>query len=246
MTGPAVPTRRLRLVLVPRLALARQLPRPREAACCPPANTDYRPKLSGKLKIGVINSIGVRKDAKALDMLTKLIDDSDPAIAGAAAASVGMIGGMQASRALQAALGRTKLPVFAVVARACLMCAESVPKARGLELYGVLQAENMPKPVRLAALRNLNAAGPAPEYTKKWLGPHGRGRQGGQERLPRPVVTASSRAGPAAGTGRDASLRSRRDSPRRCGGSRHSRWATSRGPCRSGCPSSRSWRSTPA
>ncbi len=131
------------------------------------------PKLSGKLKIGVINSIGVRKDAKALDLLTKLIDDADPEIAGAAAASVGMIGGMQASRVLQAALGRTKLPVFAVVARACLMCAESVPKARGLELYGVLQAENMPKPVRLAALRNLNAAGPAPEYTKKWPAPTG-------------------------------------------------------------------------
>jgi hypothetical protein len=131
------------------------------------------PKLSGKLKIGVINSIGVRKDAKALDLLTKLIDDSDPLIAGAAAASIGMIGGMQASRALQAALGRTKGPVFAVVARACLMCAESVPKARGLELYGILQAETMPKPVRLAALRNLNAAGPAPEYTKKWVAPTG-------------------------------------------------------------------------
>ena len=136
-------------------------------------------------------------------MLTKLIDDSDPAIAGAAAASVGMIGGMQASRALQAALGRTKLPVFAVVARACLMCAESVPRARALELYGVLQGEKMPKPVRLAALRDLNAAGPAPEYTKKWIAPDGRCRQGGQERLPRPVVTVSSRAGRAARTGRD-------------------------------------------
>jgi hypothetical protein len=30
----------------------------------------------------MINSIGVRKDAKALDMLTKLIDDSDPDVAG--------------------------------------------------------------------------------------------------------------------------------------------------------------------
>ena len=36
------------------------------------------PKLKGRLQIGVITSIGVRKDAKALDALTKLIDDSDP------------------------------------------------------------------------------------------------------------------------------------------------------------------------
>jgi hypothetical protein len=134
------------------------------------------PKLSGRLQIGVIGSIGVRKDAKALDALTKLIDHTDPEIAGAAAASVGMIGGMRAAATLQAALGRTKPPVFPVVARACLLCAEGVMagnRARGLELYGVLAAENMPKPVRLAALRVLNAAGPAPDSGKKWPAPTG-------------------------------------------------------------------------
>lgn len=134
------------------------------------------PKLSGKRKIGVIHSIGVRKDAKALDALTKLIDDSDPEIAGAAAASVGMIGGMQASRALQAALGKTKGPVFAVTARACLLCVESLlpaNRARAVELYTLMSGDNMPKPVRLAALRFLNAAGPAPEYTKQWPAPTG-------------------------------------------------------------------------
>lgn len=135
------------------------------------------PKLNGVRKIGVINSIGVRKDAKALDALTKLIDDSDPNIAGAAAASVGMIGGLQAARALQAALARTKPPVFPVVARASLLAAESLiaanNKPRALELYSALSAANMPKPVRLAALRNLNAAGPAPEGAKKWPAPTG-------------------------------------------------------------------------
>jgi hypothetical protein len=134
------------------------------------------PKLNGRLKIGVINSIGVRKDAKALDALTKLIDDSDADIACAAAASVGMIGGMQASRVLQGALGRTKPPVFPVAARACLLCAENLMaanRARSLELYRELSGQNMPKPVRLAALRILNAAGPAPETGKKWPAPTG-------------------------------------------------------------------------
>jgi len=134
------------------------------------------PKLSGRRKIGVMTTLGVRKDAKALDALTKLIDDSDVEVAGAAAASVGMIGGMQASRALQAALGRTKGPVFAVAARACLLCAEGLlasNRTRGMELYTALSAETMPKPVRLAALRVLNTAGPAPEYTKAWPAPTG-------------------------------------------------------------------------
>jgi HEAT repeat protein len=134
------------------------------------------PKLSGRRKIGVITTLGVRKDAKALDALTKLIDDTDAEVAGAAAASVGMIGGMQSSRALQAALGRTKGPVFAVAARACLLCAEGLlvsNRTRGMELYAMLSAETMPKPVRLAALRVLNTAGPAPEYTKLWTAPTG-------------------------------------------------------------------------
>jgi HEAT repeats len=134
------------------------------------------PKFSGRLKIGVINSIGVRKDAKALDALTRLIDDKDSEIACAAAASVGMIGGMQAARALEAALGRTRPPVFPVAARACLLCAENlmaVNRARSLELYSQLSGDNMPKPVRLAALRVLNAAGPAPVTGKKWPAPTG-------------------------------------------------------------------------
>lgn len=134
------------------------------------------PKLTGKLQIGVINSIGVRKDAKALEALKKLVEHSDPELAQAAAASVGMIGGLQASQILQAALARTKAPVFPVVARAALLCAEglmSTNRARGLELYQELTATTMPKPVRLAALRVWNVAGPAPEYTNRWPAPTG-------------------------------------------------------------------------
>jgi len=134
------------------------------------------PKLKGKLQVGVITSIGVRKDAKALDALTKLIDDSDPGVAGAAAASVGMIGGPQASRVLQAALGRTKVPVFPVVARAALLCAEGLMasnRPRALELYAQLSETTMPGPVRRAAIRILNSAGPAPPGAKEYPPPTG-------------------------------------------------------------------------
>jgi hypothetical protein len=134
------------------------------------------PKLKGRLKVGVITSIGVRKDARALDAVAKLIDDPDPEIAGAAAASVGMIGGLQAAKVLESALGRTKPPLFPVAARAALLCAESLMESdrpRALELYTRLSDTAMPGPVRRAALRVLNAAGPAPEYAKKWPPPTG-------------------------------------------------------------------------
>jgi hypothetical protein len=134
------------------------------------------PKLKGRLQVGVITTIGVRKDAKALDALTKLIDDSDAEVAGAASASVGMIGGMRASRVLQAALERTKIPVFPVVARATLLCAEGLMasnRPRALELYAHLSAATMPEPVRRAALRVLNAAGPAPPGATEYPPPTG-------------------------------------------------------------------------
>jgi hypothetical protein len=62
------------------------------------------------------------------------------------------------------------------VARACLLCAEGLMasnRARALQLYTQLSAKSLPGPVRLAALRVLNAAGPAPAYTKKWTAPTG-------------------------------------------------------------------------
>jgi hypothetical protein len=46
-------------------------------------------------------------------------------------------------------------------------------RARGLELYAALAADNMPHPVKLAAMRVLNAAGPAPAGAKKWPAPTG-------------------------------------------------------------------------
>ena len=87
-----------------------------------------------------------------------------------------MIGGLQASKALQAALDRTKPPVFPVVARAGLLCAEGLMasnRPRALEFYGRLSATTMPEPVRRAALRVLNAAGPAPAGAKAYPPPTG-------------------------------------------------------------------------
>lgn len=134
------------------------------------------PKLKGQLQVGVIHSIGFRKDPKALDALKRLIGDNDPQVGGAAAAAVGMIGGLEAGRILETALKNNTSPVFPVTARACLLCAEGLMannRVRALQLYTQLSAPSMPDPVRLAALRILNTAGPAPAYTKAWTAPTG-------------------------------------------------------------------------
>ena len=46
----------------------------------------------GKVKIGIINTIGRRRDNEAVDALAELLEDKDQAIVSAAAAALGNIG----------------------------------------------------------------------------------------------------------------------------------------------------------
>jgi len=116
------------------------------------------PKLKGRLQMGVIHSIGVRKDVKAIDALGKLMSDSDPEIAQAATASLGTIGGPQAGKLLREGLNKAQGATLAVAARAALLCVESIPnRAQAMEMYTALSGTNMPKVVRKAAFRAINA-----------------------------------------------------------------------------------------
>ena len=117
------------------------------------------PKLEGVLQIGVINSIARRKDPKAAPLLSKLLYDPDPLVAQAAAAALGHISGPEASKALQAGLGRTKGMVRNAVADGALICAEEL-LARGerdqaMALYTFLTLPDIAKPARLAAMHNI-------------------------------------------------------------------------------------------
>ena len=69
-----------------RFALER-IPAPQAAQ----ALREALPKLNGSLKIGVISSLGVRRDAESVAPLAKLLTDSDPAVARAAAIALGDI-----------------------------------------------------------------------------------------------------------------------------------------------------------
>jgi hypothetical protein len=116
-------------------------------------------KLKGKLLIGVINSIGRRRDAKAGPVLAKMIYAADGDVARAAAAALGSIGGVSAMQELRAALGKTKGMVRMAVADASLMCAERLlaegERAQALRLYAFLSAPDMPKAARLAAMHGI-------------------------------------------------------------------------------------------
>ncbi len=112
-------------------------------------------KLKGGLKVGVINSIGWRRDAQATSALAKLLDDKDSAVAAATAAALGRIGGLEAANTLQQALRRSKAPLLPAVAGACLVCAEGLlaqgKREQALALYSALSGPDIPKPVREAA-----------------------------------------------------------------------------------------------
>jgi HEAT repeat protein len=136
-----------------------------EALPTPAADDALRaalPKLKGNLLIGAVNSLGKRRDAKAVPVLSKLIYSPDAEVAKAAASAVGKISGPAAMKELQIALLKTKGPVRTAVADAGLLCAEGL-MAQGLRteamaLYAKLSAPDVPKPMRLAAMHGIIAA----------------------------------------------------------------------------------------
>jgi HEAT repeat protein len=120
------------------------------------------PKTEGVLKIGVINSLGVRRDADSTPLLTALLDNSDPQIAAAAIAALGAIGSADAAKTLSEVQKKATGPLQAAVADARLCCAERMlaagQKPEAMAIYKALNSEDQPKHVRLAAVRGLLAA----------------------------------------------------------------------------------------
>lgn len=119
------------------------------------------PRLNGQLKIGVINSLAVRRDAESTAALIALLDDGDESLAGAAASAVGAIGNADAAKALEAFRKKAPQTLQLVAADAQLTCAERLladgDKVRALGIYKSLAGGEQPKHIRLAATRGLLA-----------------------------------------------------------------------------------------
>ncbi|GAB4128937.1 MAG: hypothetical protein Kow0040_04300 [Thermogutta sp.] len=118
------------------------------------------PNLSGKLKIGVIGSLGVRQDTASVPVLAAMLGDSDADVARAAAFALGDIRTPEAAKALTSAT--VAEGARSAVADAVLACAEALltkgEKVQAIALYRKLTGEDQPKQVRLAATRGMLAA----------------------------------------------------------------------------------------
>lgn len=117
------------------------------------------PELKGELKVGVISSLGVRRDNGAVASLAALLGEPDANLATASAHALGDIRTLDAAKAL----GHAKPNANAVPAAqdAALACAETLlsngDKATALSIYKRLSTNGPPKHVRLAATRGILA-----------------------------------------------------------------------------------------
>jgi HEAT repeat protein len=105
----------------------------------------------------VINSVAVRRDAKAVGGLVKKLKDADPDVASAAAIALGHIGGTKATEALKRALPNAPTAVRPAIAEGCLRCAEGFLAQRNsgeaIELYDFVRGASVPRQKGLEATR---------------------------------------------------------------------------------------------
>ncbi len=80
--------------------------------------------LKGRLLIGTINSIGVRRDAGAVETMSTRLKDKDADVASAAAVALGRIGNAAATQILRKAIVSAPANVRSAVAEGCVLCAE--------------------------------------------------------------------------------------------------------------------------
>ena len=114
-------------------------------------------KLQGRLLVGVINSIAVRRDVHAVDPLIRKLDDTNAPVASAAAVALGHIGGDKATKALTKSLANAPTGVRSAVAEGCILCAERFlandETAQAVKLYDMVRKADVPDQRHLEAIR---------------------------------------------------------------------------------------------
>jgi HEAT repeat protein len=83
-------------------------------------------KVQGRLLMGVIGSLGVRRDNQAVDAIAKRLADPDAAIARSAARALGQIGSPEAAKALDGALAGAPAANQVDLCEGLFRCAESL------------------------------------------------------------------------------------------------------------------------
>ena len=113
-------------------------------------------KVQGKLLVGVINSIGFRRDALATAALAGLLAGSDESVVAAAAAALGRIGSVDAAKKLRSAVSGASGALSIVFADASLTCAEALvtngKRSDAAGIFDSLSGTGFPGYIRTAAM----------------------------------------------------------------------------------------------
>jgi len=116
-------------------------------------------KAKGKAKIGIINTLGVRGDKKAIDALAKLTNDANETVTVAAVAALGRIDDRMATLAIamvkDKATGATKTAALDAYLRCADRLAAKGQKDAAGAIYKQLYAAGEPMIVRVAAARGM-------------------------------------------------------------------------------------------
>lgn len=117
------------------------------------------PQLTGKLKVGVIGSLGVRQDNDSVPALASLLGDDDSVVANAAAHALGAVRTSDAAQAL--AVAKANPSASQAVVNASLACAESLlasdDRIGALAIYKRLAKGDPAQHIKLAATRGMLA-----------------------------------------------------------------------------------------
>lgn len=121
-------------------------------------------KFEGRMKIGLVNALGVRRDGQSVSTFQKLITDQDEELAKAAVSALGRIANEEATQALEETASKITGSVRASVMDAYLECADRMAddgeddKARSI--YRRLMAKDYPDQIRRAALTGMILTNP--------------------------------------------------------------------------------------
>jgi len=120
------------------------------------------PKVGGKLKPGLIGSLGVRRDKKSTKTIAKFLRDSDVMTAKAAAHALALIATPTAAKRLSTFAKNAPASMKLPAADACLICAEQLladgKKPEAIALYKELRDDDQPTHVKVAATKGMLAA----------------------------------------------------------------------------------------
>jgi len=114
-------------------------------------------QTKGRVQVGVINSLGVRRSSGAVEALVEKLNDGDAEVASAAAVALGHIGDPAATKALAAALTTPPEVVRSAVAEGCILSAErlsAVGKSKeAADLYDSVRKADVPQIRKMEATR---------------------------------------------------------------------------------------------